>query len=150
MQLTRTFRTLASAVALTALALVSACSENDDSRTAGQRVDDAVASAAREADKAGDKLREAGREAKQAASQTTDAVSDKTRDIAITASINGKLAGDERLSALSINVDTVKGQVALRGTAPDTEARNKATVLAQSVDGVMGVTNELTVQPRSK
>jgi len=136
--------------ALASLSLMAACSKPDDTRTTGQRVDDAMASTERQVDKAGEKAREAGREVKEAANQTGDSMANKARDVAITASINGKLTADKELSALSINVDTVNGQVVLRGNAPDTASRSRATVLAQAVDGVAGVNNELTVQPVSK
>lgn len=91
--------------------------------------------------------REAGREAGQAIGNATDAAVDKTKDIAITTAINAKLAADDRLSALKIDVDTDNGRVVLRGTAPDTASRNRATDLARTVDGVSDVNNELSVQP---
>ena len=56
---------------------------------------------------------------------------------------------DTQLSALSINVDTVAGRVALRGTAPDNMARDRATQLASGVEGVKAVDNQLTVSPKS-
>jgi len=136
--------------ALASLSLVAACNKTEDTRSAGERVDDVVASTERQADIAGEKAREAGRELKESATQTGDVMANKARDVAITTSINGKLTADKELSALSINVDTVNGQVVLRGSAPDTASRNRATVLAQAVDGVAGVNNELTVQPPSK
>lgn len=71
------------------------------------------------------------------------------RDVEITASVNQGLAAHGILNALSIEVETVNGQVVLRGIAPDTAARNQAALLARGVAGVVGVNNELTVQPRS-
>jgi hyperosmotically inducible protein len=91
--------------------------------------------------------REAGRDAKEGLGNAADAVANKSKDMAITAAVNARLAGDPRLSALNINVDTVGGRVVLRGTAPDTAARARAAELARAVDGVGEVNNELTVQP---
>lgn len=95
----------------------------------------------------GGSAREAGRDAKEGMGSAADAVANKSKDMAITAAVNARLAGDERLSALNINVDTVGGRVVLRGTAPDTAARARAAELARSVDGVGEVNNELSVQP---
>lgn len=127
--------------------LLSACGRSDD-RTAGQQVDSTVAQTERGAQQAGAEVRETGRDAGQAVGNAADAVANTTRDVGITASVNAKLAADERLSALKINVDTSNGRVVLRGTAPDTTARAHATDLARSVEGVVDVTNELSVQAR--
>ena len=63
-----------------------------------------------------------------------------------TTSINAELTKDASLSALKIDVDTSQGRVALRGTAPDAASRDRATVLAQRVDGVVSVENQLQVK----
>ena len=75
----------------------------------------------------------------------TDTVKNAVNDATITASVNAKLASDKELSALRINVDTVDGKVALRGSAPSASARDRATQLASSVDGVRSVENQLVV-----
>jgi len=62
--------------------------------------------------------------------------------------VNAKLAADSGLSALRINVDTVGGRVALSGDAPDAAARDRATALVRSVDGVTNVDNRLTLQKK--
>lgn len=92
--------------------------------------------------------RAAGAEAGQAIGTAADAVANTTRDAAITTAITAKLAADAQLSALNIDVDTEGGRVVLKGSAPDTESRNRATELARTVDGVGDVSNELSVQPR--
>lgn len=91
---------------------------------------------------------EATRDARQAAGQAADVVGNKSKDLAITAEVNAKLVKDPALSALAINVDTNNGRVVLRGNAPDTAARSRATDLARVVDGVVAVSNELNVQPK--
>lgn len=132
------------ATAFAALALTG-CDQRDDA-TVGQQVDSTIAQAERGADKAGDKMAEAGRDAKDA---TADAVRDAgnaVSDAAITASVNAELAKDPALSSLQIDVDTSGGRVALKGTAPDEAARDRAAQLAQAVDGVTAVDNQLTVK----
>jgi hyperosmotically inducible periplasmic protein len=133
---------------LAGTALLTACGR-DDNRTAGQQVDAAIAKTEQKAGEVAADAREVGREAGQAVGQATDSAVNKTRDIAITAEVNAKLARDEQLSALQINVDTAAGRVVLRGSAPDTASRTRATELARAVDGVVSVDNELNVQPRS-
>ena len=95
----------------------------------------------------GSSTREAAGNVREGMGNAADAVANKSKDMAITAAVNARLAGDQRLSALSINVDTAGGRVVLRGTAPDTAARARAAELARSVDGVSEVNNELSVQP---
>lgn len=97
---------------------------------------------------------EAKRETRDAVSQVKEAAREvgadakaALSDAVITTSIKAELAKDTRLSAVKIDVDTTSGRVALRGTAPSTAAREHAGVLAQSVSGVVGVNNELTVEP---
>jgi hyperosmotically inducible protein len=70
----------------------------------------------------------------------------KIDDAMITTSVKAELAKDPSLSAVSINVDTENGRVALKGTAPSNEARERATTLAQNVKGVSAVDNQLTVK----
>lgn len=144
-------RSTAIAAALTAMAIasLSACNRNDDDgRTAGQRVDGAVAKVEQKADEVKADMRAAGQEAKQGASGAMDTVTKKARDAAITTSVNAELVKDAQLSALRIDVDTIDGRVALRGTAPDAASRERATTLAARVEGVMAVDNQLMVKPK--
>jgi hyperosmotically inducible periplasmic protein len=135
---------------LAAAALLGACDRRDDSaQTAGQRIDEAVAKVENKSQELGADAREAGRDASSAVVNAGRTVADKSRDLGISTEINGLLAKDNKLSALRINVDTTAGQVVLRGTAPDTAARDHATELAQSVGGVLGVDNQLSVQARN-
>lgn len=67
-------------------------------------------------------------------------------DMTITASVNASLARDPDLSAMRINVDTNSGVVTLDGTAPTTAAKDRATTLAQAVEGVAGVNNNLQIE----
>jgi len=113
---------------LAAAALLAACDRAGEPRSAGQTSDGVVAQTERKIDKAADKAASMG------------------KDFAITAEVKAQLAKDEKLSAMSINVDTDGGQVTLRGTAPDATAREHATALARSISGVTGVDNQLTVQ----
>ena len=143
--LTSTSRLALSVMA--AAALLSACGRGgEDNRTAGQKVDAAIAQTEQKAEELKAEAKEAGRDARQAASNTTDAIANKSRDVAITTELKAELARDDRLRASDINVDTSGGQVILRGSAPDTAARERATQLAMAVHGVVNVDNPLNVQ----
>ena len=142
-----TMATLVAAVF--AASTLAACDRGSDQRTAGQKVDSAIARAQQKIDNARSDVAqgtaEARRDMKDAAQDAKDAVTDAT----ITASVNAKLASDKELSALRINVDTVEGRVALRGSAPNPAARDRATQIASSVDGVRSVENQLVVSSKS-
>lgn len=142
--------------AVAAAAMLAACDRRDVT-AAEQRADTTVAQAEQRAEQRADEVkaetREAGRDVREAARDAKDATvsaaetaGDKVKDAAITASVKSKLAADASLSALAIDVDTSNGRVALHGTAPDTAAKERASQLASSVDGVVSVDNGLTVR----
>lgn len=134
--------------ALAAAATLAACDRADDGRTAGQKVDSAVAKADKKTDEIQADTRAAGEKAKESTAGAMDSAAVKAKDAVITTSVNAQLAKDSQLSALRINVDTVDGRVALKGTAPDAASRDRATQLARNVDGVKSVDNQLTVSPK--
>ena len=109
-----------------------------EQKTAGQKVDDGIADVK-------SATKELGADARAAATRTADAVSGTAKDLAITAKVNAALAADDKLSAISVNVDTTDGRVALKGNAPDVTSRDRAKTLAAAVEGVVAVDNRLTV-----
>ncbi|HLL18385.1 MAG TPA: BON domain-containing protein [Rubrivivax sp.] len=125
--------TLVVAAAVAAFSL-GACNRADEGAAAGR------------ADSVPAKTERAGAEAKQEASQATSSVKAAVSDASITASVNAQLAGDSELSALRIDVDTNAGKVALKGTAPSAEARERAAKLAREVTGVTDVDNQLAIK----
>lgn len=126
---------LAAAFALTSAFGLAACNRTEAPRTAGQQVDVAV-----------DKAKEAAEQARAATEQAAAGAKAAVTDAAITATVKAELARDSELSALSINVETTEGRVALRGTAPNSVARDRATRLAAAVEGVRKVENQLTLK----
>ena len=146
--------------ALVAAFALAACSRPGDGTTAGQKADDTIAKVeqktdepksdmGRSADPAMPPAQDGAQDSKQAAANAGDKVVSAVNDAAITTSINAELAKDSKLSAAKIDVDTAQGRVALRGTAPDAEAKDRATHIAASVKGVMSVDNLLTVSGKS-
>jgi hyperosmotically inducible protein len=133
-------------VAVIALLGLTACSRQQDDRTVGQQVDSAIAKVEQKTDQANAEIKKDVTAAQASGTKMMDATAEKLKDAAITTSINAELARDANLSALKINVDTTAGRVALRGSAPDTAALERATQLAQRVDGVVGVDNQLKIR----
>jgi len=104
---------------------------------------DAAARVSREASEAA--LR-AALEASRASKNAADQATNKVADAIITTSVHAELAKDPALSALRIDVDTDNGRVALRGTAPDQSAKERATQVASAVQGVVSVDNQMEIR----
>lgn len=143
----RNTRFAALAAAAMATSLIVACGQKED-ETVGQRMDNTV----EQTQAAGAELRadanNAAQDMKAAGNEAADKIAIGAADVAITAKVNAALAGDSQLSALKIDVDTTNGLVELKGTAPDPAARDRATVLAAAVEGVVKVENRLTVEAK--
>ena len=118
-----------------ALVLLTACDQKETGTTAGEKVDNAVVEGKQESSKAGAYVEDK-------TSQTVQVVD----DAAITTALKAKFVADADLKALDISVDTVGGVVTLTGMAPSATAKNRATEIARTVDGVSNVNNNLTVQ----
>ena len=147
------------AVLLAGAALTLAACDNAGNRTAGEKLDSAIAKTEKAADTAAAKTAEALKEAKakidasgtaaevkDAAKNAGAAVSATVDDAAITASVSAGLAKDPDLSAIKINVDTKGGAVSLKGPAPTAAARARAEEIAKGVQGVTSVNNQLEVR----
>jgi osmotically-inducible protein OsmY len=147
------------AVLLAGAALTLAACDNAGNRTAGEKLDSAIAKTEQAADTAAAKTAEALKEAKakidasgtaaevkDAAKNAGAAVSATVDDAAITASVSAGLAKDPDLSAIKIDVDTKGGVVSLKGPAPTAAARARAEEIAKGVQGVTSVNNQLEVR----
>lgn len=132
--------------AIAAAFALSACDRGNNERTAGERLDGAVANAEQKAAEVKAEAKEGAQDVRQGVDRAADAAGDKMKDASITTAINAELARDAELSALRINVDTADGRVTLRGTAPTPEARERATTLAARAQGVLSVDNQLVVK----
>jgi hyperosmotically inducible periplasmic protein len=69
-------------------------------------------------------------------------------DGVITASVKAKLIEDSSTKAHQINVETQKGVVQLAGFVDSTSAKARAGQLADSVDGVAQVRNDLEIRQK--
>lgn len=68
-------------------------------------------------------------------------------DAVITARIEALIEQDTELAALDIDVATLDGKVILNGTAPSEALRARAAELAVTIDGVIGILNQVIVKP---
>ena len=128
-------KTLTLCALSSALLVLAACDSRQE--TAGQKVDQTIASA-----------ENAAKDLKQQGKEATTEMAQKVSDATITAAVNADFAKDSELSALRINVDTHDGRVALYGSAPSEEAKMRAERLAMAEKGVVGVDNKLAVEKR--
>jgi hyperosmotically inducible protein len=134
------------------IALTAGC-DSSDHRTVGQKLDSAVSTAEQTADQVKQNAKQsvadvkaAARDASQASQDGTSQIGQSIADGAITASIKADIAKDPDLSALRVNVDTHDGKVALYGSAPSEDARQRAERIAMAVKGVSVVDNKLAIE----
>jgi hyperosmotically inducible protein len=80
-------------------------------------------------------------------SGTGKRVGQNVDDASITTAVKAKLAAEQGTSTLTrINVDTSGGTVSLSGTVDSEAMKLRAAALAQQVDGVTRVVNNLQVR----
>ena len=87
----------------------------------------------------------ASRTADKMASATQKA-GDKVDDVAITTKVKAALMAEPGLRSLEINVDTRDNVVTLNGTVDSQEKKQRAMQLAQGVEGVKSVADNLVVK----
>jgi hyperosmotically inducible protein len=68
-------------------------------------------------------------------------------DATITTRVKARFADDTKVSAMAIQVETLKGSVQLSGFAKSSAERANAEVIAKGVPGVTRVINNITVRP---
>lgn len=144
----KTQRTL-SVLTLGAAAFVLAACDQSKPPTVGEKIDAGIERTEEAATDVKQDSQAAGAEMKQEASNAGTAIADGAADMAITAKVKTALAGDDQLSALAIDVDTTAKVVTLTGPAPTQAASDRASSLAQAVDGVTEVRNLLTLSNKS-
>lgn len=126
-------------------AALGACDRRDDDRTAGQKVDAAIATADVKAGAAKAEADKALDDAKKATTEAVHAAAAAVNDTTITATVKSHLSSDAELKPADLGVETRYGRVSLRGMAPDAAARDRASQLAAAVQGVVAVDNQITV-----
>ena len=115
-------------VALFAGAALSAgCSEREAAQTTGQ------------INRGADKVAAATDRAASKAAIVLD-------DAAVTTKVKAAVLAEPGLKTLQIGVDTVNGVVTLSGVVDTPELKDRATMIAQNIDGVRSVIDNLSVK----
>jgi osmotically-inducible protein OsmY len=68
-------------------------------------------------------------------------------DATITTQVKARFANDPKVSAMAIQVETLKGAVQLSGFAKSSAERSNAEMIAKDVPGVTRIINNITVRP---
>jgi hyperosmotically inducible protein len=141
-----------------ALTSLSGCENRTSSgetvgQAVGQTVDKAIDKTNATVDKAGNKINDVARTTEEVLKVTAGGVQEKAQqvgtivdDSAITASIKADLVKDPGLSALRIDVNTVKGEVTLKGETDGEAARERAGRIALAIAGVAKVNNLISIK----
>ena len=82
---------------------------------------------------------------KEKAQTTTQETKTMVTDSWVTSKVKISLFADERVKGTQVSVDTTKGVVHLRGKVDSAEAKSAASDIAQGVEGVKSVKNDLQV-----
>jgi len=88
---------------------------------------------------------------KQSVANATDRATTRAAvavdDAAITTKVKAAVLAEPGLKSLAIDVDTKDGVVTLAGSVQSPELKERAVTLAQRVDGVRSVQDQLVIKP---
>jgi hyperosmotically inducible periplasmic protein len=111
--------------------------------TAPQGERDAVATAGRAgAERAREVASQVGQKTAQAARAAEEAISDGS----LTAKIKAKMALDDTVKALDLNIDTVDRVVTVSGKVRTKAEHERAMALARETNGVKSVVDKITIE----
>jgi hyperosmotically inducible protein len=103
---------------------------------------DTVATAGRAGERARDVAAQVSEKTAQAAKTAQEALSDGS----LTAKIKAKMALDDSVKALDLNIDTVNGVVTVAGKVRTRAERDRALALARETNGVRQVIDRTTLE----
>jgi hyperosmotically inducible protein len=93
-----------------------------------------------------EQAKRAGEEISQRTAQAAQAAQEALSDGSLTAKIKAKMALDDTVKALDLNVDTVDGVVTVKGAVRTNAERDRALALARETNGVRQVVDRLTMK----
>lgn len=94
-----------------------------------------------------DKVKQKTEEAKTTAKDMAKEAKADVSDAWVTAKTKIALFADDRVKGRQVSVETEKGTVTLKGTVDTAEAKSAAEAVAQGIEGVKSVRNDLQVVP---
>jgi hyperosmotically inducible periplasmic protein len=103
---------------------------------------DAVATAGRTG---AERAREVGGQISEKTAEAAKTAQEALSDGSLTAKIKAKMALDDSVKALNLNVDTVNGVVTVSGAVRSTAERDRALALARETNGVRKVVDRTTL-----
>lgn len=104
---------------------------------------EAIATAGRQG---AERAREAGAELSARAAVAAQDAKNALGDGTLTAKIKAKMALDDTVKALDLNVDTTNGVVTVSGKVRSAAERERALALARETDGVRQVVDKTTME----
>jgi len=132
---TRTRTQLLALFAAGTMMLAAGCDQRNASNTSTATPPTTADKMANSANKAGDKM-----------ATSTEKAGDKIDDAALTTKVKTALMAEPGLRSLEINVDTRDNIVTLNGTVDSQEKKQRAMQIAQKVEGVKSVSDNLVVK----
>ncbi len=119
---------------------------DDTGRAVGTAGREAAEDTRQAADRAAEKGREVGAEVGERVGAAADTASRALADGALTAKIKSKMALDDTVKALNLDVDTRGGVVTVKGYVRSDAERERALQLARETEGVTRVVDGLRVR----
>ena len=95
---------------------------------------------------AAERAKQAGQEISQKTAEAAKTAQEALGDGALTTKIKAKMALDDRVKALDLNVDTVNGVVTVTGKVRTRAERERALALARETNGVRQVVDHVTIE----
>jgi hyperosmotically inducible protein len=102
------------------------------------------------AEKVGEKTKEGAAKVGDKTLGGVNKASDGISDTAIVSRVKSRFVGEDLLKGSDIKVDSDQHVVTLRGTVASDAGRARAIEIANSIDSVQHVINELTIGPKEK
>ncbi|HVL66129.1 MAG TPA: BON domain-containing protein [Vicinamibacterales bacterium] len=118
----------------------------DDRPVQTAEVDEAREAVGTTGQAAAERGREVGAEVGERAGQAADATRRAIEDGSLTAKIKAKMALDDTVKALNLDVDTFNGTVTVKGVVRTEAERQRALQLARETEGVRQVVDQLTLR----
>ena len=95
---------------------------------------------------AAERAKQAGQEISQKTAEAAKTAQEALGDGALTTKIKAKMALDDRVKALDLNIDTVNGVVTVTGKVRTRAERERALALARETNGVRQVVDHVTIE----